>query len=216
AGRGRRGRRTRRDPADHRQGLRVQAVRTAAGRTGHRTAAPVTQAGESPLRRADAQEGPPAHRVGQRHPQRPARPGRTRRTDLRRGCRASGPTPPGHGRRDLAQQQDRSTCHPIPDRLRPLTRIRNYSSRVDAMTAAKIELHVHLEGTIRPATLLEIAKRNDQPLPASTVEEVERLYEFTDFEHFIQVWILTTNCLRTADDFRRVVVEYAAEAARFG
>lgn len=84
------------------------------------------------------------------------------------------------------------------------------------MTAAKIELHVHLEGTIRPATLLEIAKRNDQPLPASTVEEVERLYEFTDFEHFIQVWILTTNCLRTADDFRRVVVEYAAEAARFG
>lgn len=84
------------------------------------------------------------------------------------------------------------------------------------MAVPKIELHVHLEGTIRPATLLEIARRNDQPLPADTVEGLQRLYEFTDFDHFIEVWILTTNCLRTADDFRRVVVDYAAEAARCG
>jgi aminodeoxyfutalosine deaminase len=80
----------------------------------------------------------------------------------------------------------------------------------------KIELHVHLEGTVRPATLLEIARRNDYPLPATTVEELEQLYEFRDFAHFIEVWILTTNALRTADDFRRVVVDYAAEAAGHG
>ena len=42
------------------------------------------------------------------------------------------------------------------------------------------------------------------------------LYEFTDFAHFIEVWILTTNCLRTRDDFRQIVVDYAAEAASFG
>lgn len=82
--------------------------------------------------------------------------------------------------------------------------------------APKIELHVHLEGTIRPATLLEIARRNDQPLPADTVEELQQLYEFTDFAHFIDVWKLTTGCLRTARDFRQVVVDYAAEAAGFG
>lgn len=80
----------------------------------------------------------------------------------------------------------------------------------------KIELHVHLEGAIRPATLLEIARRNDQPLPADTVAGIQQLYNFTDFNHFIEVWLLTTNCLRTVDDFRQVVVEYAAEAARFG
>jgi aminodeoxyfutalosine deaminase len=80
----------------------------------------------------------------------------------------------------------------------------------------KIELHLHLEGSIRPATLLEIARRNEQPLPADTVEGLAAVYEFTDFQHFIEVWILTTNCLRTADDFRRVVVDYAAEAASFG
>ncbi|GAA5176860.1 adenosine deaminase [Rugosimonospora acidiphila] len=80
----------------------------------------------------------------------------------------------------------------------------------------KIELHVHLEGSIRPATLLEIARRNGETLPADSVAGLEKLYEFTDFKHFIDVWILTTNCLRTADDFRRVVVDYAAEAAGFG
>jgi aminodeoxyfutalosine deaminase len=83
-------------------------------------------------------------------------------------------------------------------------------------TFPKIELHVHLEGTVRPATLLEIARRNDYPLPGETEEEIAALYEFRDFAHFIEVWILTTNALQTADDFRQVVVDYAAEAAAHG
>ena len=80
----------------------------------------------------------------------------------------------------------------------------------------KIELHVHLEGTIRAPTLLEIARRNDVSLPASTVAGLRELYRFQDFDHFIEVWILTTNALRTAEDFRQIVVDYAAEAASHG
>jgi aminodeoxyfutalosine deaminase len=80
----------------------------------------------------------------------------------------------------------------------------------------KIELHVHLEGTIRPRTLLDIARRNGESLPADTVEGLAAVYEFTDFAHFINVWVLTTNCLRRRDDFHQVVVDYAAEAAGFG
>jgi aminodeoxyfutalosine deaminase len=80
----------------------------------------------------------------------------------------------------------------------------------------KIELHVHLEGTVRPETLLEIARRNEYALPADTVEGLRELYSFRDFEHFIEVWILTTNALRTREDFRQVVVDYAAEAASHG
>jgi aminodeoxyfutalosine deaminase len=80
----------------------------------------------------------------------------------------------------------------------------------------KIELHVHLEGTVRAHTLLEIARRNDYPLPATTVEGLQELYRFTDFRHFIEVWILTTNALRTEADFRQMVVDYAAEAAGHG
>jgi aminodeoxyfutalosine deaminase len=83
-------------------------------------------------------------------------------------------------------------------------------------TYPKIELHVHLEGTVRPQTLLEIARRNDYPLPADTVEGLAELYRFRDFRHFIEVWILTTNALQTEADFRQMVVDYAAEARGHG
>jgi aminodeoxyfutalosine deaminase len=76
----------------------------------------------------------------------------------------------------------------------------------------KIELHVHLEGTVRAETLREIAKRNDYALP----DDLESLYAFRDFRHFIEVWVLTTNALQTEADFRQVVVDYAAEAASHG
>lgn len=84
------------------------------------------------------------------------------------------------------------------------------------MNFPKIELHVHLEGTVRPATLLQIARRNGVALPVTTVEELTRLYEFRDFSQFLQTWILTTSALRTDRDFRQVVVGYAAEAAAHG
>ena len=84
------------------------------------------------------------------------------------------------------------------------------------MTFPKIELHVHLEGTVRARTLLQIARRNGVPLPADTVEGLAALYEFRDFAHFLEVWLLTTGALRTAEDFRQVVVDYAAEAVSHG
>jgi aminodeoxyfutalosine deaminase len=76
----------------------------------------------------------------------------------------------------------------------------------------KIELHVHLEGTVRPNTLRAIAKRNDYALP----EDLESLYVFRDFRHFIEVWVLTTNALQTEADWREMVVDYAQEAASHG
>ena len=76
----------------------------------------------------------------------------------------------------------------------------------------KIELHVHLEGTVRAHTLKQIAKRNAYALP----ESLDELYCFRDFRHFIEVWILTTNALQTAEDFRQMVVDYAAEAVSHG
>jgi aminodeoxyfutalosine deaminase len=80
----------------------------------------------------------------------------------------------------------------------------------------KIELHVHLEATVRPQTLLDIAHRNDYALPVTTVEELAELYRYRDFDHFIEVWILTTNALRRYDDFRQLVVDYAEDARTHG
>ncbi len=49
------------------------------------------------------------------------------------------------------------------------------------MSYPKIELHVHLEGTVRAGTLLQIARRNGVTLPADTEEGLAGLYEFRDF-----------------------------------
>jgi aminodeoxyfutalosine deaminase len=42
------------------------------------------------------------------------------------------------------------------------------------------------------------------------------LFEFRDFDHFLALWLATTPALQTEDDFRRIVVAYAEEAAGFG
>ena len=85
-----------------------------------------------------------------------------------------------------------------------------------AFAYPKIELHVHLEGTVQPETLLAIARRNDYALPTRSVEQLRALYEFRDFAHFIEIWLLTTGALRREEDFRQIVVDYADEAARHG
>jgi aminodeoxyfutalosine deaminase len=84
------------------------------------------------------------------------------------------------------------------------------------VTYPKIELHVHLEGTVRPETLLEIARRNGYSLPTDSVEGVRALYEYRDFAHFIEVFMLTSTALEREEDFRQIVVDYAAEAAEHG
>jgi aminodeoxyfutalosine deaminase len=84
------------------------------------------------------------------------------------------------------------------------------------VTFPKIELHVHLEGTVRAPTLLQIARRNGAQLPADSVEGLAGLYEFRDFAHFIDVWAVTTAVLRSDRDFRQLVTDYAAEAAAHG
>jgi adenosine deaminase len=72
----------------------------------------------------------------------------------------------------------------------------------------KVELHVHLEGSIRPATLLALAERNHVPLPADTVEGLEAWYRFSDFAHFVEVYFAICNCLRTPEDFELITAEF--------
>jgi len=72
----------------------------------------------------------------------------------------------------------------------------------------KVELHVHLEGSIHPETLLTLAKRNDVTLPANTVEGLRAWYQFSDFAHFIEVYFAVCNCIRTPDDFELIVTEF--------
>jgi adenosine deaminase len=75
----------------------------------------------------------------------------------------------------------------------------------------KVELHVHLEGSIRPATLLALAQRNGVPLPAGDVEGLRHFYRFTDFDHFLQVYFTISRCLKTPDDFDLIAYEFGAD-----
>jgi aminodeoxyfutalosine deaminase len=84
------------------------------------------------------------------------------------------------------------------------------------MSYPKIELHVHLEGTLSPETLLTCAQRNDVSLPAQSPERLAELFHYTDLAHFIDIWLMVTSCLRTAEDFRRITVDYAGEAKTHG
>ena len=63
----------------------------------------------------------------------------------------------------------------------------------------KAELHLHLEGTITPATLVELSQRHDSaPI---TLPEAEALYQFTDFTGFIEAFKAVTRQLILADDY---------------
>jgi aminodeoxyfutalosine deaminase len=63
----------------------------------------------------------------------------------------------------------------------------------------KAELHLHLEGTILPSTLVELSARHDaHPL---TLPEAEALYQFTDFTGFIEAFKAVTRLLTGPDDY---------------
>ncbi|HMB21311.1 MAG TPA: hypothetical protein VKP08_00700, partial [Anaerolineales bacterium] len=72
----------------------------------------------------------------------------------------------------------------------------------------KVELHVHLEGSIQPETLLRLAERNNVALPANTVPGLQEWYQFSDFAHFIEIYMAICNCIRTADDFELIATEF--------
>ncbi|HEY2858154.1 MAG TPA: adenosine deaminase [Terracidiphilus sp.] len=78
----------------------------------------------------------------------------------------------------------------------------------------KAELHLHLEGTITPATLAELSQRHDhQPL---TLAEAEELYRFTDFSGFLEAFKAVTARLITPEDYELAAWRMAERLAEQG
>ncbi len=65
----------------------------------------------------------------------------------------------------------------------------------------KAELHLHLEGTVSPETLVTLGERNDTPL---SLEAARALYQYADFTGFLMAFKAVTERLRTADDYELV------------
>jgi len=77
----------------------------------------------------------------------------------------------------------------------------------------KVELHCHLEGSVRPATLAELAGKNGVPLPR---EEPEDLYEYEDLEGFLAVYGLVCRSVVAREDFARITYESLEDGVRLG
>ena len=78
----------------------------------------------------------------------------------------------------------------------------------------KAEIHVHLEGAIRPRTLLTLARRRGVSLPANDEAGLNRFFEFRDFDHFLDVYLLCSSCLREPEDFQLIVDDFLSEQER--
>jgi adenosine deaminase/aminodeoxyfutalosine deaminase len=78
----------------------------------------------------------------------------------------------------------------------------------------KAELHLHLEGTISPETLVELSRRHDaEPL---TLDQAQALYQYTDFFGFLMAFKSVTERLRTPDDYELITYKMLQQLAAQG
>lgn len=77
----------------------------------------------------------------------------------------------------------------------------------------KVELHVHLEGTLEPELAFLLAERNHVKLPYATPAAMRAAYEFTDLQSFLDVYYAACQVLKTRADFRDLTVAYLKRAA---
>lgn len=83
----------------------------------------------------------------------------------------------------------------------------------------KAELHCHLDGSVRPSTLIELGKEYKKTMPAASADEL-REYMLVDdarnLEDYLKRFEVTISVMQTADALERVAYELAADAAKDG
>lgn len=65
----------------------------------------------------------------------------------------------------------------------------------------KAELHLHLEGSLEPELMFELAQRNGIAIPYTSVEEIRAAYEFSNLQDFLDIYYVGMNVLQTEHDF---------------
>jgi adenosine deaminase len=86
----------------------------------------------------------------------------------------------------------------------------------DVRRIPKAELHLHLEGTLEPETILRLAERNRIALPYEDVDELAARYDFDDLQSFLDLYYANMVTLQTAEDFADMTEAYLARAAVAG
>jgi adenosine deaminase len=85
-----------------------------------------------------------------------------------------------------------------------------------ALRLPKVELHLHIEGTLEPEMVFAFARRNGVLLPYADVGALRAAYQFADLQSFLDLYYAGCNVLRTEHDFHEMTAAYLARAAAQG
>ncbi|WP_119965600.1 adenosine deaminase [Simplicispira lacusdiani] len=89
------------------------------------------------------------------------------------------------------------------------------ANRLPALLRAmpKAELHIHIEGSLEPELIFELARRNDLRLPYPSVEALRAAYAFTNLQSFLDIYYAGASVLLHEQDFYDMGRAYLARAA---
>ena len=80
-------------------------------------------------------------------------------------------------------------------------------------TLPKAELHVHIEGTLEPQLMWDLAQKHDVILPFDNVASIAAAYEFDNLQSFLDLYYQGANVLLDEDDFYQLMWAYLTKCA---
>ncbi|MCW0243891.1 adenosine deaminase family protein [Campylobacter lari] len=72
----------------------------------------------------------------------------------------------------------------------------------------KVELHLHIEGSLEPKMMFELAKRNNITLKYKSEDEIKKAYDFSNLQDFLDIYYQGANVLQTKQDFYDLTFAY--------
>jgi adenosine deaminase len=84
------------------------------------------------------------------------------------------------------------------------------------LTLPKAELHLHIEGTLEPDLMFELARRNGVSLPYADADAVRRAYRFSNLQSFLDVYYRACSVLIHEQDFYELTTAYLTRARSQG
>ena len=87
---------------------------------------------------------------------------------------------------------------------------------IDSLTLPKAELHLHIEGTLEPELMFDLARRNGVALPYADADAVKQAYRFTNLQSFLDIYYQACAVLIHEQDFYDLTMAYLARARSQG
>ncbi|MEP1446747.1 MAG: adenosine deaminase [Paraglaciecola sp.] len=72
----------------------------------------------------------------------------------------------------------------------------------------KVELHLHIEGSLEPELMMTLAEKHQVALPYANIEQVKAAYDFNNLQSFLDLYYLGASVLKEEDDFYQLMWSY--------